>query len=306
MSATFSVVIPTLNRAPVLKKTLEGLQNQTFPRYEVIVVDDGSTDETRVVVEEAQRNFPVSLRYFYHPRMNAGAARNLGAQHGEADFLVFLGDDTVPGADFLDQHWKTRQERRDSEPSTHLVIIGYTAWPEEFPKTRFMEYVGERGWQFGFSIIEDPENIPFNFFYTSNLSLSRRFFLENGGFDENFPECNWEDIELGLRLKRKGMRLVYAPQARTYHYHPISISSFIRRQHKVGRSAWTFYEKHPELGDFLGLPNVPQYTTRQRLKMWLITGVCSLTENFNWPDLSRFYPDLMSYHYHLGILKGGR
>ena len=55
-------------------------------------------------------------------------------------------------------------------------MIGYTTWPEEWKKTRFLEFIGEQGWQFGFSLIEDFENVPFNFFYTSNLSMPRKLF----------------------------------------------------------------------------------------------------------------------------------
>ena len=164
------------------------------------------------------------------------------------DWLVFLGDDTVPEADFLVEHLRARGGVEKG--ADRVVAIGYTPWAREYLRTRFMEYVGEEGWQFGFSLIEDKSAVPFNFFYTSNLSISREFFRESGGFDEDFGEYGWEDIELGWRLHRMGMRLVYHPRAVAYHHHPTSVRAFVRRQRRVGASAWNFYRKHPEMADF--------------------------------------------------------
>jgi GT2 family glycosyltransferase len=312
-----SIIIPTLNRADILRITLEALGEQSLfvqggrslpdleanPAYpaEVLVVDDGSVDHTRTVVEAMQGEYPVPLRYFLHPRKKAGAARNFGVRQACGRLLVFLGDDTVPAPDFLEQHLKAHRERASRDNPERVVVIGYTPWSPSIRRTRFLEYIGEWGWQFGFSLITDPENVPFNFFYTSNLSMDRGFFLHNGGFDEEFPECNWEDIELGLRLKDEGMKLVYAPEAVAHHLHPTSLTSFIRRQRKVGRSAWTFYERQPRMGSFLGLPELPKYSLPYRLKLNLLTGLCILSEKLPWPDLSRYYPDLMSYHYRAGI-----
>ena len=94
------------------------------------------------------------------------------------DWLVFLGDDTVPDADFLVEHLRARGGVEKG--ADRVVAIGYTPWAREYLRTRFMEYVGEEGWQFGFSLIEDKSAVPFNFFYTSNLSISREFFRESG------------------------------------------------------------------------------------------------------------------------------
>lgn len=302
-----SVIIPTCNRGALLNGTLKALAGQTLLAepggrdWEVIIVDDGSTDSTPAQVFRHSLSFPVPLRYFFQFRRGAAAARNRGAEMAAGHLLIFLGDDTVPCRDFLQQHLWARRSRQAWAP--RLAVIGYTRWPDSYPKTRFMEYVGEHGWQFGFALIEDPEDVPFNYFYTSNLSIPRRFLVENGGFDEDFPDCNWEDIELGLRLKEAGMRLVYHPAAVAVHFHPTSFRSFVRRQRRVGRSAWTFYRKHPRLASFLGIYEVPRYGLLQRLKLDLLTWLCSITEHARWPDLSRYYPDLMSYHYNLGLLQ---
>ena len=94
--------------------------------------------------------------------------------------------------------------------------------------------------------------MPFNFFYTSNVSLPRELLLEAGLFDTSFPHAAWEDIEVAYRLMQRGMRMLYRPEAVARHHHDITFASFRRRQEKAGEAAAIFYRKHPELGDFLG------------------------------------------------------
>ena len=303
----FSVIIPTYNRSEVLRLTLAALAAQDLPagpgapgiRYEVVVIDDGSTDSTRQLVETAASSYPVPLKYLFQQNRKQGAARNLGVCHAHGEYLLFLGDDIVPGPRFLGEH---RKSHAQGDPL--LATIGYTGWPEHFRRTPFLKYIGEQGWQFGFSLITDPDDLPFNFFYTSNLSVSRDLFLDSGGFDESFQEYGWEDMELGLRLKKRGMRLVYNARAVACHHHRINLASFARRQRQVGRTAWTFYGRHPEMAEFLNVESVPEYPPSRRLTMWALTRLCSLTEPLPWPDMSSFYPDLMSYHYNRGISEG--
>ena len=297
-----SVVIPTFNRRVALARTLEALRDQTIPpeAFEVLVVDDGSTDATAREVTEHQNRFPAPLHYLYQPNRKQGAARNLGVHSARGERIVFLGDDISPGRDFLSEHLSAF-ERWSFDP--HVAVIGYTTWPPSLPKTRFLQYIGEQGWQFGFSLIEEPDDVPFNFLYTSNLSLSREFFLDAGGFDEGFQEYGWEDIELSLRLKKHGMRLVYVPEARAHHFHPVSIQDFSERQKQVGRSAWKLYARHPEMARFLSIDRIPSYRRLDHLRMRALTWLCRLTETRERPDLSRYYPDLMSYYYLLGLIE---
>jgi GT2 family glycosyltransferase len=303
----FSVVIPTYNRADVLRRCLAALAVQEDAGdYEVLVVDDGSTDETPRVVSALLEEYPVRLHYLYQENRKQGAARNLGVRQARAERILFLGDDIVPAPNLLAEHRKSHARWCDEPARSRTAVIGYTTWPDEFPTTRFLAYIGEQGWQFGFSLIDDPDNVPFNYFYTSNLSLSRRFFLEAGGFDEDFREYGWEDIELSVRLEKRGMRLVYAPEATGFHYHPIDIAGFIERQLKVGSSAWNFYRKHPEMESFLSIDRIPRFRASDHIRMRLLTWACRITETWRRPDLSRYYPDLMSYYYLQGLIDGRR
>ena len=97
----------------------------------------------------------------------------------------------------------------------------------------------------GPSFIADPENVPFNFFYTSNVSLARSLLLEAGLFDTDLPHAAWEDAELAYRLSRRGMRLVYRPGAVTRHHHLMTFEGFRGRQRKVAEAATIVFRKHP-------------------------------------------------------------
>ncbi len=300
-----SVVIPTWNRYRVLARTLEALLHQEeAPAFEVLVVDDGSTDATADVVTQIQLQSPVPVHYLYQPNRKQGAARNLGARRACGHWLVFLGDDIIPSPRFLAEHLAAHLSLDPDPAASRTSVIGYTTWPPEFRRTRFLDYIGEYGWQFGFALIQDPLDVPFNFFYTSNLSLPRRRFLESGGFDESFQEYGWEDIELSLRLQKAGMRLTYAEKASACHNHPLDLRRFAARQRQVGRSAWSFYRRHPDAAGFLGLDRLASYSPLAHLKMRVVGALCRLTEYRQWPDLSRFYPDLMTYYYMLGVLEG--
>src|SRR5690606_27938976 len=110
----------------------------------------------------------------------------------------------------------------------------------------------EQGLQFGYALIDRPGDVPFNFFYTSNVSLARDRMLA-APFDEAFPYPAWEDIEAAYRLQRAGMRLVYAPQARTAHDHPTTFDRFATRQERAGYCGVVFALRHPELAGFVGV-----------------------------------------------------
>ena len=260
MTPSFAVVIPTFQRPGTLFRVLDalGLQKDA-PEFEVVVVDDGSADETPRLLERYRPAYP--FRFFTQSNSGPAAARNRGIGEARAPLILFLGDDTVPEPPLLAVHARAHREW----PADRVAVLGYTTWPEDRRVTPFLHHINEYGLQFGYGLIEDPESVPFNFFYTSNISLPRALLYEADLFDTTFPHAAWEDIEIAYRLTRRGMRIVYRPDAIARHHHDISFSSFRRRQANSGESAAVFYEKHPELADFLGVAEAlscPQHETR--------------------------------------------
>jgi GT2 family glycosyltransferase len=249
VTPALSVVIPTFNRADILPQVLEALGRQEIggEAFEVIVVDDGSTDATAEFLR-SHRPDPL-FRAFSQENTGPAGARNRGVLAASSPLVVFLGDDTVPEPGFLSAHLLAHQEGGDRK----IAVLGYTTWPRERRVSPFLHHINEYGLQFGYELIDDPERVPFNFFYTSNISVPKQVLLEAGLFDTTFPHAAWEDIELSYRLARLGYVIVYRPAAIVRHHHEITFASFRRRQEKAGQAAAIFYRKHPELADFLGV-----------------------------------------------------
>lgn len=273
MSApAISVIVPTHERRARLDELLRALEAQVdTPRFEVVLVDDGSRDGTSEWLH-AWRG-ALDLRVLSQENRGPAAARNAGLRQARGALVAFLGDDTVPAPDWLAQH-VARHRHAGDDP--RLAVIGYTTWHARVRRTAFLDYINEQGPQFGYALIRAPDDVPFNFLYTSNLSLPRAL-LERERFDERFPHAAWEDVEAAYRMRRHGLRLVYEPRARVAHDHPTDVRRFGLRQEKAGECAVLFHALHPELGPWLGLgpegppaqPHGPREWALEQLAAWL-------------------------------------
>ncbi len=240
---SLSVVIPTYNRADLLPRCLKALVEQTLPadRFEICVVDDGSTDGTSNVVRDLTENFPrYKILCIQGRHCGPAFARNLGIAHTSAPILLFMDDDVLAFPDLLNEHLLWHTERH---PELHAAVLGLVEPSETQPLTRLNKWANQSGVQFGYNLISKEDDVPYSFFYTANLSL-KRAFLEKERFDESFPYAAWEDIELAFRLKKRGLRIVLNRAARAQHEHFPSLWSFIRRTSRSGYAWMIFCEKH--------------------------------------------------------------
>lgn len=304
MAQEVSVVIPTYNRREALAEVLAALDaQQGAPSFEVIVVDDGSSDGSGEWLAEHQAGRPPDaaprLTVLRQENQGPATARNRGVETARAPRVAFLGDDTVPSPGWLAAH---REAHRRFGDDPKRAVIGYTRWHPRMRTTPFLEYINEHGLQFGYALIEDRDEVPFNFFYTSNLSLSREMLLDEP-FDLSFPYAAWEDIEASYRLSAKGLRLAYEPRATVEHDHPTHFRRFMDRQEKAGYSAVVFYRLHPELGAFLGLgpdgpPPLPAAAT-QRFRERLVRAL-----QYFPVKLPRLWEETLRYHYIRGLHRG--
>jgi GT2 family glycosyltransferase len=260
-----TVVIPTYNRSDLLGGCLRALLDQTLPanRYEILVVDDGSTDSTPQVVKEI--GAPESrLRYLRQENKGPAAARNYGVREARSGLIFFTGDDCIADRNLLAQHVEAHDLQRD------VAVVGHISWDPEVEITPFMSFL-EEGVQFDFGSITDAEDAPFWCFYSSNLSIARRWLDEVGGFDEDFRYAVWEDTELGYRLHQRGLRLVYRSGAHVYHHHATTLERYLVRQRNAGRQVVTFWRKHPELLEHLGIAHAARPGTARDLYQALLT-----------------------------------
>jgi len=222
-----SVIVPVYNGSQTLPACLQALQRQTRPPAEIIVVDDGSTDDSSTVAAQ----FGVTVI----SQSNAGpaAARNHGAQIAQGDILLFTDADCAPAPDWVEQM---------SAPLADPAVTGAkgvyrTAQPELVARFVQQEY------QDRYDRMTGHENIDFVDTYAA--AYRRDVFLAAGGFDTTFPTASVEDQEFSFRLAGQGHRLVYAPQAVVYHHHDRTVGEYLRRKFWIGYWKALVTRRHP-------------------------------------------------------------
>ena len=207
--------------------------------YEIIIVDDGSIDGTNKTMEVLKEYSPVPLKLFQQAQKGPAAARNIGIRNAEGEIVLIIGDDVISLPTLLEEHilWHKKY------PSDNIAVLGFTTWSPQIEITPFMRWLENGGPQFKYWSIKDKENVGYVHFYTSNISFKRDFPLKNGVFDEDFPYASYEDTELGFRLEKKGLRIVYNDRAIGYHYHYTSLNDALNRMERVGLSRQIYLSK---------------------------------------------------------------
>ncbi|KAG0588134.1 hypothetical protein KC19_2G218800 [Ceratodon purpureus] len=266
----WSVVIPTYNRLPILRKCLQALEEQEgyersgIREYEVVVVDDGSTDGTLEFLQVGQSHDGVlssgdlgeggcvTSQVFPHVKVirqqhgGATRARNLGVREAGGAVIVFIDSDLVVTKDFLREHGAALSEAQAEHGDDCTFTYGRVVNTANFENPKSEK----------FKLTDNSAA----FFATGNVALSRRLLLKagnllksgyDGPFDADFSEYGWEDLELGVRLKQVGARIKHVPLAVGYHWHPAfsmdQIPKLIDQERQRGRNGVRFFLKHPNL-----------------------------------------------------------
>jgi glycosyltransferase involved in cell wall biosynthesis len=232
-----AVVIPTYNRADVLMKCLAHLEKQIYKDFEVVIVDDGSTDSTPEQMESYLRATPLAVRYYRQENGGPARARNHAISMVEAPVTLMIGDDIFASPPLIGEHLQLHLKR--SEPA--VVALGLSLWSETGQTvTPFMRWLDRGGLQFQYGPLLRGERPDWGHFYTSNISLKTRV-LKDFPFDESFPYAAMEDIELACRIEaRNGLEMVFLPNALAHHLHPTTFRQACRRMIMVGESAAHF------------------------------------------------------------------
>lgn len=262
-----SVVVPTFRRPDLLTRCLSALAGQTVPpdQLEVIVVDDGSADDTTQVLAEASRTMPNLVALRQPTNRGPAAARNRGVSAATAALVLFFDDDVVAEPTSVATHLELHAAAPD--PSTG--ILGRVDWHPDLRVTPFMHWLDASGLQFGFDtwIRPGPVEPPYAAFYTANLSLPKALLDRVGGFDERFPHAAYEDMELAWRLTDAGFRMRYHPEARVFHARAIDLETFRARMRKVGESAELLRALQPDFP--VDDAEIRGQRTRRREQWWL-------------------------------------
>lgn len=237
------VIIPTYNRIDDLLVCLRHLETQTWKNFEVLIVDDGSTDNTRQEIERYRSTSTFPLRYLHQTNSGPATARNLAVAHLNSEICILIGDDIFPTPEFVATHLRFHQ----NHPQLTAVAVGLTRWSQQGQiVTPFMRWLDSDGVQFAYGELLQGTAPSWKHFYTSNLSLKSAYLRENK-FHEGFRKAAMEDIELGYRLAAKhDLRMFFLPDAVAHHLHPTTFARACRRMIDVGDAAYLFGELWPE------------------------------------------------------------
>ena len=251
-----SIIVPAYNAAQTLPACLEALQRQTQPPDEIIVVDDGSKDQTSQVARAC------GVELFEQTHQGPAAARNLGLYNARGDIVLFTDADCEPVST-----WVAEMLYPFSDPQVVGVKGSYRTYQQE-RVARLVQYEFEERYDrlSRLAIID--------FIDTYSAAFRSAVLREKGGFDPAFPRADSEDAELSYRLARSGCRLMFNRQAVVYHRHPSTWSAYLHR--KIRFSYWRMivYRLHP--GKAVRDSYTPQLLKAQLALMYLVFGLAGL------------------------------
>jgi glycosyltransferase involved in cell wall biosynthesis len=244
---TTSVIIPTYNRKNSVLRTLDSLGQQTLStdRFEVVVVDDGSTDDTSSI---AGRQYPFTFRYLCQKNQGATAARNYGAATSQAEILVFIDDDMTVSPQTLEAFAEKLSQR------TKILATGAIKKRSSENASVYTPVVLTMA---AHSLVtrEDAE-VQFVHCNSELLACKRSDFYDIGMFQDptgghGWP--NWDDVDFGYRAHLKGYKLLGTIKAKAEHwdYSIASRTAACQRFYRTGRSAVWLLNRHPELRELI-------------------------------------------------------
>ncbi len=224
------MVIPAHNASATIEECLQALARQSLPRseYEVIVVDDDSSDSTRATAARYE------VEVLTQAHQGPAAARNLGADEAQGEIVLFTDADCVPAHNWIEvmlsafsdpqiSGVKGAYRTRQRELIARFVQLEYEDKYDKMKKSRYIDFVD-----------------------TYSAAYRKSVLRGSRGFDSAFPRASGEDVELSYRLAKRGHRMVFVPEAVVYHRHADSIWKYLKRKFHVGYWRVLMYRLHPD------------------------------------------------------------
>jgi GT2 family glycosyltransferase len=211
-----SIIIPTFNGASRIGHCLDAIAQQTAGRnVEIVVVNDGSADNTSDVVQRYS-----GVRVITQANAGPAAARNRGALATCGTILLFTDDDCVPTPNWLDAML---------EPFENPDVVGTKGVYRTLQKSLVARFV-QIEYEDKYRLMARLPDI--DFVDTYSAAFRRDRFLEMGGYDTSFPLACAEDVELSYRMSARGWEMKFAPNAIVYHTHPDTLSKYLKKKYK--------------------------------------------------------------------------
>ncbi len=252
----YSIIVPAYQAEETIGPCVRALHEQTVPRdrYEIIVVDDGSTDRTADVAREAGADRVLTI-----PHGGPSAARNAGVEAAQGEIVLFTDADCEPWPDWVE---------RMTAPFADPKVMGAKGVYRTRQRALIARLV-QLEYEFRYERMARLPSI--DFIDTYAAAYRRELFLRYGGFATDVPIPSVEDIDFSFRLARARHRLVFVPDARVWHTHPSTLAAYLRRKARYGFWRGWLYIWHPEKrsGDAHTDPAL-----KKQFALLLLTGVC--------------------------------
>lgn len=225
-----SIIIPAFNSQKTIQQTLQAVLNQSYDNCEVIVVDDGSTDMTRSIVESFS-----AVKYFFQRNAGPASARNLGAQRADGSVLFFTDADCIPRRDWVEASFKGfESDDVAAVAGSYGIANDYSALARciqneiAFRHARFLPLF-------------------IRAFGSYNCAIKKKVFEEVGGFDETYPFASGEDNDLSYKILKSNKRIRFVKDSLVDHYHTERILKYLQQQFRHGFWRAKMYKTHPKM-----------------------------------------------------------
>ncbi len=232
-----SIIIPTFRSLNLLKKTIATLEQQDYSadRFEVIIVDDGSGDETADWLKKYKGKInlvPVVLP----ANRGRSAARNIGARQSRGQTLILLDGDMLVKENFVRLHVESHME-------PNVAVLGTVCYEKNTESGYYARYLETRG----VARFPNGARVPGRMFLSGNASLDRTSFERINGFDETLKDYG-EDIDFGIRLEKAGVNVIVNKDIKIIHLHTRKLSEILKLAQIIGEKTFpALIRKHPHL-----------------------------------------------------------
>jgi len=252
---TISVIVPTYNGAHKLPVILHALKKQTVRDFELLIVIDGSTDNTLSVLNDITRSYD-DIKVIKQENRGRAAVRNAGAKRANGTLLVFFDDDMEPACDCLEKHIQHHQRHPNS------LMSGGQVDDQEKARTSFQNFKVYLSCKWSKNLL-DREDIPLSLdemqLTAANFSIKKDVFFSLNCFDENLRDA--EDFDLAVRAYLRGFQVYYNFNAFAWHNDFPTCASFIKRQIEYRQYHKNLIEAKPQIYSL-----IPKFIKNERSK----------------------------------------
>ena len=235
MKMQFSIIIPVYNRPQEVDELLESLCGQTVKDFEVVVVEDGSSEKCDSVCEKYADK--IELHYYFKPNSGPGPSRNYGAERSQGEYLIILDSDVIVPDNYLE----IIQQELENDPCDAFGGPD-RAHPSFTPIQKAINYSMTSFFTTG-GIRGGKQKLDKFYPRSFNLGIKKSVYDALGGFA---PMRYGEDIDLSTRIFKGGYSCRLFPEAFVYHKRRVKFSSFFKQVKHSGEARIVLKNKYPE------------------------------------------------------------